>query len=98
MRPGCGLREPRPEAELLPIVRSHQDDMRRLDEQGPQILATALGYASKDRFATRAELARDEADPGAFLAAELAARDVQLHGVPRRQVDGKPGEGQRAHR
>ena len=31
MKPGCRLGEPRPEAELMPVVGSHQDDVRRLD-------------------------------------------------------------------
>ena len=57
MQPGCRLGEPWSEAEFLPIVRSRQDDVGRLDEQGAQVLAAALGYASKDRSATGAVLA-----------------------------------------
>ena len=64
MKSGCRLGEPRSEAELLPIVGAHQNDVRRLDEQGSQILAAALGYPAKNRFAARAVLAWDEAEPG----------------------------------
>ncbi len=72
VKPGCCLGEPRPEAEFLPIVRSHQDDVRRLDKQGSQILAATLGYASKDRFTAGAELTGDEANPGAEVTSQLS--------------------------
>jgi len=44
-RGGC---KPRAEAIARPIVRTHQEDLRRLDQQCAQILTTALGDATKD--------------------------------------------------
>ena len=73
MQPGCRLGEPWSEAEYLPIVRSHQDDVGRLDEQGAQVLAAALGYASKDRSATGAVLAWNKTEPGSEVAPIAAA-------------------------
>ncbi len=87
MKPGCGLGEPRPEAEFLPIVRSHQDDMRSLDEEGPQIFAAALGYASKDRFAARAVLAGNETDPSAKVTSTPESFTRSYGGHHRRRYD-----------
>lgn len=41
-----GLIEPDPEAETLPIVRSHQDDVRHLDEQRAEMPTAALRDAA----------------------------------------------------
>src|SRR5437870_1988351 len=54
---GCVL-QPCSEAEALPVVRSQQDDVCSLDEQGPEILASSLGDAAQDGSATCAVLAR----------------------------------------
>ena len=42
------LLQPWAEAELLPIVRAHQDDMRRLHEQGAQVSVAAFRDAPED--------------------------------------------------
>ncbi len=57
MQPSGRPGKPWPKAELLPIVRSHHDNVGRLDEQGAQVLAAALGYASKDRSSAGTVLA-----------------------------------------
>jgi hypothetical protein len=47
---GCGLGQPLPTVELLPVFWSYHNNVRRLNEQGAQILATAFGYTAKNRF------------------------------------------------
>ncbi|MEM7721186.1 MAG: hypothetical protein AAF376_02325 [Pseudomonadota bacterium] len=44
-------------------LRSHHDDLRRLNEQHPQIPAAALRDTPEDRFTTPAVLPRDKLNP-----------------------------------
>ena len=60
--------EPRAEAEPGPVVRAHQEDLRRLDQQRAQVLAASLGDAAQDRSPAGAVLSRHEAEPGAKVA------------------------------
>src|SRR5262252_4121633 len=53
------------------IVRAHQQDLRRLDQQRAQILAAALGDAAEDRPPARAVLSRHEPEPGGKIAPAL---------------------------
>ena len=48
MEPWSCVQKPCSEAETLPIVRAHQDDVCGLDEQGSEILAASLGNAAQD--------------------------------------------------
>jgi len=50
MERGCGLGQPLPKAKLLPVFWSHQNNVRRLNEQGAQILATAFRYTAENRL------------------------------------------------
>ena len=52
-------------------MRAHQDDVRSLEEQGPEILAPALGDASQNRSATRAVLMWHEAKPCTKVSSAL---------------------------
>ena len=47
---GCGLGQPLHRAALYPVFWSHQNNVRRLNEQGTHILVTAFGYTTKNRF------------------------------------------------
>lgn len=60
--------QPRSEAELTPVVRSHQDDVRRLDEQRAQISTAPLRDSAQDRAPASAVLPWDQAEPRAEVA------------------------------
>src|SRR5262245_32634694 len=60
--------EPRTEAVSRPILWAHQEDLRGLDEERPQIFATALGNAAQNWPTARAVLSRNETEPGAKVA------------------------------
>src|SRR5438552_11937118 len=64
----CRL-QPCSEAEPLPGLRTHEDDVGRLDEERAQILAAALGDAPEDRLATGAVLPGHETQPRAKVTA-----------------------------
>jgi hypothetical protein len=66
----CGF-EPPAEAISRPIVRTHQQDLRRLDQQRAQVLAAPLGDAAEDRPTARAMLSRNETEPGSKVAPAL---------------------------
>jgi len=63
--------EPCAEAIAGPIVRAHQQDLRRLDQQRAQILAAPLGDAAEDRPPAGAVLSRHEPEPGGKIAPAL---------------------------
>lgn len=68
----CGRHQnPCSEAEALPIVRTHQDDVCGLDEQGSEILASPLGDAAQDGSTACAVLTWHETKPRAKIAPEL---------------------------
>src|SRR5580704_15894090 len=67
---GC-IQKPCSEAEALPIVRTHQDDVCGLDKQGSEILAPALGDATQDGSTTCTVLAWDETKPCAEVSPAL---------------------------
>jgi hypothetical protein len=71
MQPWRRIQKPCSEAEALPIVRTHQDDFCRLDEQGPEILAPSLGDATQDGSTTCAVLAWRETKPCAKVSPAL---------------------------
>ena len=60
--------EPSAEAIPGPIMRAHQENLRRLDQQRAQVLAAPLGDATQDGSPARAVLSRHEAEPGAKVA------------------------------
>ena len=77
------LREPGSEAELLPVMRPHQDDVSRLDEQGTEILVAALCDTTKACSSPGAVLTRHQPKPGTEVAASLnrfASADSGHHG------------------
>src|SRR5205085_744244 len=59
------------EAEPLPCLRAHEDDVGRLDEERAQILAAALRYAPQDRLPAGAVLPGHETQPRAEVTAAL---------------------------
>ena len=63
--------EPCAEAISGPIVRAHQQDLRRLDQQRAQILAAPLGDTAEDRPPAGAVLSRHEPEPGGKIAPAL---------------------------
>jgi hypothetical protein len=65
------LLQPWAEAEFLPVMGAHQDDMRRLHEQGAQVSAATLRYAPQDRLAAGAELPWHKPNPGAEIASPV---------------------------
>jgi hypothetical protein len=71
VQPWSCVPKPCSEAKAFPIVRAHQDDVCGLDEQGPEILAPALGDAAKDGSTTCAVLAWHEAEPCAKVSPAL---------------------------
>src|SRR5262245_29319476 len=71
MHPRCRIGEPRTEAELLPVLRSHQQDLGRLDEERSQISAAAFGDATQDRAPARTILSWHQAEPGAEVAPSI---------------------------
>jgi hypothetical protein len=71
MHAGGRIQKPCSEAEALPIVGSHQDDVCGLDEQGSEILAPALGDATQDGSTTCTVLAWDETKPCAEVSPAL---------------------------
>src|ERR1700754_1837222 len=84
------VQEPGSEAKALPIVGTHQDDVCRLDEQSPEILAPALGDATENGSATRAVLARHKAKPRAKVTTALecvAGADGRHHGRRDQRAD-----------
>src|SRR5439155_17946265 len=54
-----------------PIVRAHQEHLRRLDQQRAKVLAAALGDAPEDRTAAGAVLSRHQTEPGTEIAPTL---------------------------
>ena len=60
--------EPCAEAISGPIVRAHQEDLRRLDQQRAQVFAAPLGDATEDRPPARTMLSRHKAEPGSKVA------------------------------
>ena len=42
----CSFCQPGAETEFLPILRTYQDDTRRLNKQRPEIFTPAFRYAS----------------------------------------------------
>ncbi len=64
-------REPIAKAEVRPSVRSHQNDLGRLNEQHPQVSAAALGDASQHRSATRTVLPWDRSQPSGKVSASV---------------------------
>ena len=69
LKPGGCFSEPRTEAEFLPIVRPHQNDVCCLNKQGSQVFTATLGYAAQDGFATSAVLAWNKTEPGPEVSA-----------------------------
>src|SRR5262249_35658576 len=63
VQPWGRVLQPCSEAEALPVVRAHQDDVCSLDEQGPEVLASSLGDAAQNRSATCAVLTWDKTKP-----------------------------------
>src|SRR5262249_8409093 len=63
VQPWGRVLQPCSEAEALPIVRAHQNDVCSLDEQGPEILAASFGDAAQDGSATCTVLTWDKAKP-----------------------------------
>jgi hypothetical protein len=52
MKPWRCVQKPCSEAEALPVVRTHQDDVCGLDEQGSEILAPSFGDSAEDGSAS----------------------------------------------
>jgi hypothetical protein len=71
MKPWGCVRKQCSEAEARPIVRTHQSDVRSLDEQGSKIFTPSLGYAARDRSTTCAVLAWHETKPCTEIASPL---------------------------
>jgi len=67
---GC-VQKPRSEAETLPIMRTHQDDVRSLNEQGSKIFAPSPGDAAQDGSTTCAVLAGYETEPCTEISSAL---------------------------
>jgi hypothetical protein len=65
------VQQPRSEAEAFPILRTHQDDVRSLDEQGSKIFAPTFGDAAENRSTTCAVLAGYETKPRTEVASTL---------------------------
>src|SRR5947207_15222634 len=71
---------PRAKAISGPIVRAHQEHLRRLDHQRAQVLAAALGDAPEDRTAAGAVLSRHQAEPGTEIAPALKSLSAANRG------------------
>ena len=73
------IEKPCSEAEALPIVRAHQDDVCSLDEQGSEILASSLGDAAQDGSTTSAVLAWQKTKPRAEVSPALECLRLPTH-------------------
>jgi hypothetical protein len=71
MHARCGIGEPVAEAELLPVLRPHQQDIGRLYKQSSQVSAAALGNAPQYRASARAELFRNQTESGAKVTSAI---------------------------
>ena len=68
MKPWSCIQKPCSEAEALPIVRPHQNNVCSLDEQCSEILASALGDSAQDGSTACAVLAWHETKPRAKVS------------------------------
>jgi hypothetical protein len=83
MQPWSCVAKPCSEAEALPIVGAHQNHFCSLDEQGPEVLSSALGDAPQDGSAAGAVLPWNETKPHAEVLTNfehLAGADGGHHG------------------
>jgi hypothetical protein len=86
--------EPSPEAEFVPILGPHQDDIRRLDEERSKIFAASFGAASKDSACAGGVLPRNKPQLGAEVSSafeRFAAADGGDHRCRDQRPD--PGDG-----
>src|SRR5262245_39051016 len=71
MHPRRRIGEPLTKAELLPVLRSHQEHLGSLDEERSQVTAAALGDATQDGASSGAVLAGHQAEPGTEVSAAI---------------------------
>jgi len=84
-----GFRQPRSETEPGPIVRTHQDYLRSLDQERSQISAAALRNPAERRSSARAVLPGHQPDPRGHVSAAVEGL-APADGRDQRRGDDRP--------